>query len=86
MNESELLEQVDYATRCVESLISKVKTARGMAMDLVDDYETRGEDCAEQYWFAAAMYGRLHEAFRKLQDADFELEKIREEARGKLWV
>jgi hypothetical protein len=86
MNERELLEQVDYATRCVESLIYKVKNARGIAMDLVDDYETRGDEYAEQYWFAASIYGHLHEVFRKLQDTECELEKITEEARGKLWV
>ena len=82
-NEDQILERANYTHMSLEGMMDTIKRYRGAAMDLVDDYETRGEDCAPHYWRASAVYGHLYQAYRHLQAAGEELEnaikRLREE-------
>lgn len=82
-NEDQILERATYTHISLEGMMDTIKRYRGAAMDLVDDYEARGEDCASLYWRASAVYGHLYQTYRHLQAACEELEnaikRLREE-------
>ena len=55
-------------------------------MDLVDQYETRGEEYAENYALAGAAYSHLYEGYRHIQSYRDELVNLVRLLEGTPWV
>ena len=86
MTESNILSEAKHMLDTIELTMDRVTRLRATAMDLVDQYETRGEEYAENYALAGAAYSHLYEGYRHIQSYRDELVNLVRLLEGTPWV